>query len=570
MRALYTYKKNIVCPYHTKQANNHNELGECLELFYGFAAHWGSSGLGYSMQLLRLISPVIGVTIASLGALATLALLFANSLDSTSLKGERRLLSGQVERISQNLKTLVEDNTWWDDAVMNLVLSENQEWLEATVGDTVVGFVELDGTIVFRPDNSVMYTAVTGDSAPSPDSFLNAGLDRAIRNLLPVDADEPVSNHGYLLVENQLFAVGISMVQPAGHITYDPPLGSQRRPVMVFYRAIDPGVLTSIKTAIGIQNLRFQRDPSTDKSALVLKDMSNDPVGQFVWEAAQPGADILSRLIWPALFFVLVILATLLIFVWRARRLIRGLEKADRAKSAFLASMSHEVRTPLNAIIGFTEILRLELHGEIKGDKNKEYLDIIRTSSENLLMVINDILDISKLDAGKMEIYAEDLDPTEIITGATKLLETEAHDRSIRLVTELEPATIQSDARIIRQILINLLSNAVKFTKKGGQVSVRSETATDGYRIIVSDTGVGMSGEDIEVALAPFGQVITGQKDHGGTGLGLPLVNRFITLIGGKMTIRSAPGHGTSVIVHLPPAAPKKSSESSVPKALLH
>ncbi len=522
------------------------------------------------MQLLRLISPVIGVTIASLGALATLALLFANSLDTTSIEGERRLLAGQIERISQNLKTLAEDNTWWDDAVRNLVLSENQEWLAATVGDTVVGFVELDGTIVFRPDNSVMYSVVTGDRASNPDDFLKAGLDKAIRDLVPVDSDEPVSNHGYLLLENQLFAVGISMVQPAGHVTYDPPLGNQRRPIMVFYRAIDPEAMASISTTIGIQKLRFQHSSGNDKNALVLTDISNNSIGRLVWDPAQPGADILSLLIWPALFFVLVLLLTLLIFVWRARRLIRGLEQADKAKSAFLASMSHEVRTPLNAIIGFTEILRLELHGEIKGDKNKEYLDIIRSSSENLLMVINDILDISKLDADKMEIYAEDLDPTEIVADATKLLQTEAHDRSIRLVTELEPATIQSDARIIRQILINLLSNAIKFTKKGGQVSVRSEAAPDGYRITVSDTGIGMSSEDIEVALAPFGQVATGKKDHGGTGLGLPLVNRFVALLGGKMTIRSAPGHGTSVTVHLPPAVPKKAKKPTLPKTLLN
>lgn len=514
------------------------------------------------MQLTRLISPVIIATAASLLALSATAVFFTNRLDANSVDAERRVIARMITSVPQNLATLAEDNSWWDEAVENIHLAENQDWISATMGGTVAGIGDIDGAFILRGDASILFARHREDQPANIEGLLLNGLRQAINALQPVDADVAVSTHGYAVSQGRAFALGISMVQPSGFKVFDPPLGSARRPVLIFYKEIDLRQIHVFSQVSELRDLRFHADnkPPVEENPdaiVVLTGLNDLPIGYFSWEPMRPGSVLLKQLLWPSVFFLGLILLAGFSFVSRAQKLVDNLAQADRTKMAFLASMSHEVRTPLNAIIGFAEILRLELHGEIKGEKNREYLDIIRTSGEHLLTVINDILNISKLDAGKMEVFAEAMDPVEVISESVRIIETNARERSIRLITELESGVIVSDERIIRQILINILSNAIKFTATGGQVSVRSEVAESGYRITVSDTGIGMSKEEIDVALAPFGQVENNDQTTSiGTGLGLPLVNRFITLIGGEMTIRSAPGHGTSVRLDLPKAPP--------------
>lgn len=508
------------------------------------------------MQLVRLISPVLVALVVSSAVIVIVAVILSRSMDTGAHMSERLLVSQQLKNIPGNLAKLAEDNTWWDEAVENIFIQENTSWLDATIGDTIVGFDSIDGTFVLRVDNSLLYEAALIDDVPEHRMFLANGLAASISRLIPVDADEAVSDAGFVAIEDQLFAVGVSMVQPAGRKTYDPPLGNSRRPVLVFYQKITAEVLDNLGSGLGLQQLRYAPAFAVGIDGLVMNDIAGQQAGVMLWSASKPGTEVLSQLAWPVAGFAVVLVLSLYVFVRRARGLIQELEQADRTKMAFLASMSHEVRTPLNAIIGFAEIVRLELHGEVKGEKNKEYLDIIRSSGEHLLTVINDILNISKLDAGKMEVFAEAMDPVEIIDQSMRMVENSANDRSIRLVKELESSMIISDERIIRQILVNLLSNAIKFTPAGGQVAVRSEIVDGGYKIIVADTGIGMSKEEIELALEPFGQVHKDKQNVGGTGLGLPLVNRFLELLGGSMSIRSAPAHGTSVTIELPEAAP--------------
>lgn len=526
------------------------------------------------MPLLRLISPVIGAIVASLVALSAIAILFANQMDINAIKSERRLLSDMVGKIPFNLQVVAEDNSWWDEAVDNMHLDENQDWMRATLGDTSNAIAGIDGVIIFRGDNSVLFSNSNNNPEPNLDSLMPNGLESTLSKLVPVDANIGVAAAGFLSGGRRVYAVGLSMVQPSGFKEYSPPLGNRRRPVVMFYREISEEESRELSNSLDLSNLEFVHLDQNDVAASTelnhtIFGLNGLPAGRFVWDPATPGANLLETMFWPAIFFLIVVLLAVWSFVHRARRLVDELEQADRVKNAFLASMSHEVRTPLNAIIGFAEIIRLELYGEIKGKKNKEYLDIIRSSGEHLLTVINDILNISKLDAGKMEVFAEAMDPVEVITESIKLMEPNAQDRSIRVVQELESSMIINDERIIRQILINLLSNAIKFTAPGGQVSVHSEITPSGYKFIVSDTGIGMSKEEIDVALEPFGQVGEAKKQVGGTGLGLPLVNRFAALIGAKMTIRSAPGHGTSVTIELPQAVSAKSEELPATSAII-
>jgi signal transduction histidine kinase len=255
----------------------------------------------------------------------------------------------------------------------------------------------------------------------------------------------------------------------------------------------------------------------------------------------------------PAIILLGIVVAAMAYFIRRASALVRELERANRSKSSFLASMSHEVRTPLNAILGFSELMSLELYGKVEGEKNKEYLRLIQDSGGHLLAIINDILDISKLEAGKFNIYAEKIQPCQIVDTCVRTIEASAKDRSITITQHCHGGTIFSDERVMRQILINILSNAIKFTNPGGAVHIIGEQLKGQYQILISDNGVGMSAEEIDVAFSTFGQVANElTKKHRGTGLGLPLVKRFITLLDGSVGISSNPGKGTSVTLSFP------------------
>jgi len=238
-------------------------------------------------------------------------------------------------------------------------------------------------------------------------------------------------------------------------------------------------------------------------------------------------------------------------------------EAANRAKTEFLTNMSHELRTPLTAIIGFSEIIANESFGPVGQPKYREFADDILHSGRHLLEVINDMLDIAKLQSGMTELRLQQVPSRSIVDSAVRIVRKRAEQAGVGLEL-LIPANlpiIQADHLRMRQVLLNLLSNAIKFTPAGGKVSVIAEHCAAGLSITVRDTGIGMRQEDIPRALQPFVQVDNSlSRGHGGTGLGLPLAKLFVDLHGGQFTIHSAVGKGTSVTIILPAPALSASS----------
>ncbi|MGH7125088.1 MAG: sensor histidine kinase [Stellaceae bacterium] len=231
-------------------------------------------------------------------------------------------------------------------------------------------------------------------------------------------------------------------------------------------------------------------------------------------------------------------------------------ESANRSKSRFLAVMSHELRTPLNAIIGFSDLIRNQSLGPLLPAKYREYAGDIHVSGQNLLAVINDILDMAKIEDGKMVLFEEAIDLGEQIGAAMRFVAERARQGQVALDREIAAGLppLLADQRSIRHILLNLLSNAIKFTHGGGRISVRVDrTRAGGLELVVADTGIGMSPEHLAVALTPFGQVANElTRRHDGTGLGLPLVKSLSELHGAAMEIESALGHGTTVRIAFP------------------
>jgi len=234
----------------------------------------------------------------------------------------------------------------------------------------------------------------------------------------------------------------------------------------------------------------------------------------------------------------------------------RQIEVASQHKSEFLANMSHELRTPLNAIIGFSEVLSERMFGDLN-EKQDEYLKDIYASGTHLLSLINDILDLSKIEAGRMELELSDFHLPTALDSALTLVRERAGRRAIALHTNIDRqlGEIRADERKIRQVVLNLLSNAIKFTPEGGRIEVRAEPRGGLVEVSVSDTGVGIAAEDQEAVFEEFRQVGTATKKVEGTGLGLTLCRKFVELHGGRIWVKSQVGEGSTFTFAIPVAS---------------
>ncbi len=232
-------------------------------------------------------------------------------------------------------------------------------------------------------------------------------------------------------------------------------------------------------------------------------------------------------------------------------------QAADRAKSEFLANMSHEFRTPLNAIIGFSEIIKDQSFGPIKPSRYRDYVVDIHKSGQCLLDIIDQVLDLVKIEAGSLQPVLSEVDPARLIDAAVTRIRGQAEAAEVNLTLRLtqELPSISTDPRRLNQVLNGILSNAIKFTPQGGRVSVRARwnQAADRIEISIADTGIGIAPADIPVTLAPFGRIDgAANSKYPGAGLGLPLAKRFTELLGGEIEIQSRLGQGTEVILRLP------------------
>ncbi|UTW50376.1 HAMP domain-containing protein [bacterium SCSIO 12827] len=243
-------------------------------------------------------------------------------------------------------------------------------------------------------------------------------------------------------------------------------------------------------------------------------------------------------------------------------------EYANRAKTEFLAHMSHELRTPLNAILGFAEVVRDTDPALAKPDQTRQYVQYIYDSGSHLLTLINDLLDISRIEVGAMALEVQTVDLREAVESCVTIVSERASKTGLKLVSELPdaPGTIEADPTRLRQILLNLMINAVKFTPKGGTVSLQLRRMSDGAaEFVISDTGIGIAPEDMSRIMEPFSQARHSHVSKSeGTGLGLPLAKAFAELHGGSLRVESRLGKGTTVRVILPVAPPPQEDVANI------
>jgi signal transduction histidine kinase len=562
------------------------------------------------------------IAFMALAGLGYVTVTHLNELDRVSQSNLARTAL-MLERT--RLATLASEYSWWDEAIKNLFPTPDPLWIRENIGLHAHRDLDIDLTVVIGRNDGI-HTAYS-DRRPAtidPEFVRHPDMQSLIGQARRSAMYPVTGTSGFALFKGQLHMFGVSPFSPE-----IPPQGAPpdlQRAVLIFGRRMDTDFLEIQATNFGLTGLRLA--PPTVSSHETLHSPTGTDLAGLTWKDRAPGTALTTRLILPAAA-VLAILGTLAwYFLARALAMSQTLAtaaditkgqnhqlrtseaaalrsqsmaeqasdekdqaldalrernedllaarheamQASQAKTMFLAAMSHELRTPLNAIIGFSEILRDQRFGPLGTDRYVDYADNIMTSGTHLLSLINDVLDISKIEAGKLTLVKEEVSVADLCASTLRFFQEQAHAGRVALSSSVNPETIviTADPRALRQILVNLLSNALKFTRPGDAIAVTVTLETslkegnnqEQVKIAVSDTGVGIPDEYHESVFLAFNR---GAFNRGGsfsdtksgTGLGLALVKSLTEMHGGHVQLRSSALHGTTVSIFLPLTAPR-------------
>ncbi|WP_191250516.1 sensor histidine kinase [Kordiimonas sediminis] len=483
--------------------------------------------------------------------------------DEEVIRSDARVLEAQVGDLGRSLALIAEDNSWWADAYENLYNKPNLEWAKVTIGETVNGIDFIDGVIILDENDTIFFQYFEDPSLYDANLIL-PDLLTYLQTFEAVDNSSSKSGSALVLKDGRFFILGIGMVQNL--LEKSEPLPKpERRPVLIFIREMRPDNLQAFGDRLSIHDVHLHTSTEIPSAVHMPIDRSFFPTVYsddlpyiLSWQPRTPGTEILMDTAIPFLLIFGVASAAFAIFFKRASRFVSDIDKANQAKSEFLANMSHEIRTPLNAIIGFSDMMRLGIFEPITNKRNKEYIEHIHESGVHLLSIINDILDLSKIEAGKWQTRPEEFEVDAEIEECVATLEPSASKKELHVSCSLDKMLMYTDKKILRQILLNVLSNAIKFTDQGGAVRISGTNVDTEYLIEIEDTGIGMTPEELAIASAHFGQVqSTYARDHSGTGLGIPLIHEFTALLEGSITIKSTKDVGTTVTLTFPRNLPE-------------
>lgn len=524
--------------------------------------------------------PILLLMAAFLAVAGGLLLHSAQQQNRIAEGAGRHLVETAISVEADDIESFVADYAYWDATARNVVATYNAAWANDNVGQWAIDGLDMDGALVVGAGNRVIHAASRHDGAdlrPAPP------FDRELQRLIATarakvgaPGEPPGAVTGFFRTPAGLH-LGAAAAIVWEEARAEPPLDDGVHGVLLFYRTFDAALLDAMGRRFLLDGLGVRAaELPAGAAAVPLQSADGVTLGHLGWRVARPGTAMLRDLTVPLAVAAAAVLLILIVIVRRARRsagVVRryqarleaqaadlraardSAEAASKAKTQFLALMSHELRTPLNAVIGFSDVLRQTAMAGMAWPRRIEYADYIHASGQYLLELINDILDMSKVEAGRYELVEERVGVDALVDECLRLVEGRARAKEIALESAPVPAELWVDRRALKQILTNLLTNAIKFSPRGSTVTIDARHRCDGLELRVRDRGRGMSQRELQHAFTPFGQVRDAHLScDEGTGLGLTICRSLAALHGGSIVVDTAPGEGTTVHLRLPAA----------------
>ncbi|MFC4352096.1 ATP-binding protein [Fodinicurvata halophila] len=540
--------------------------------------HSKSQDIGL-MSVHRQLLPVIALVVIFLIVAGALLCHTAQEQNEVAEGAERHLAASSISVLRNGIADFVVDYAYWDDTAQHVIIDYDEQWADDNVGQWVVEGLGMDGALVAGSDNRLIHHADDhspehlADPARYPEE-VTAILSKA-RTQAGSGGEGSEAATGFFRDE-----FGLHLAAAAAIVWEDegpPPLDSDVHGVLFFYRTLDPALLAESGEQFLLKDLRLSSGtPGDGVPHLALASIGGKALGNLRWTSEQPGTAMLKNLVLPLALMAggtLLIIGLIVQRAYKRARLFRdyhdGLEKQteelrqaydaaaalSQSKSHFLAMMSHELRTPLNAIIGFSDFMRQDRIRPLPTERLQEYANDIHASGNYLLDLINDILNMSKIEAQRYELHEAQVKLADLLEQSMTLVKNLADSKTISLHASKLEVQLYLDPLAFKQILLNLLSNAIKYSEPGKNIWIDARQNEDGtLSVSVRDEGVGMTQEGIAAALEPFGQARNSYvRDAQGTGLGLNICQALIELHGGRLDIDSIPQQGTKVTLLLPP-----------------
>ena len=528
-----------------------------------------------------LLLPVIVLIGGLVAAVFAVAWLAARAQDRQAVDGTRHTLRSVVDGNHSELGGWASDYAYWDDFVENAVLTPNGVWIDSNIG--VYAQENLGIDITFLIDGSIEpYVVSLAEDLTVDGSLLE--LPAELVALVWAARDNPgdwdkrsVSQETYVRYGDKVFMAAAAVAKWEDRTELPERNGGPV--VLLFLRLIDEDMLSTFAHDYRIDGLRLVTAPGEAGDTLDLTALDDSTIAQLSWRSPTPGTKFLQELLMPMAAILCAALVSLGWIVMRVRSVFSQFmaahvalnqrtealsiardraDKANRAKTEFLAQMSHDLRTPLNAILGFSEVIALQTFGSdaAAAERYRDYARQIHTGGDHLRSLIDSILDVARLDSGRYELHRQTVALDEAIETCLVLLKGTLEEKALSVTAPISRLTVWADPNALEQILLNLVGNAAKYTPAGGAISIEASRRPDMVALTVRDTGRGMSPEEVDSAFELFTRGATGVAGASeGAGLGLSIVKRLIDLHGGAVEIESTLGQGTRVTFVLPDRA---------------
>gem|GEM_PF-1898557 len=504
--------------------------------------------------------------VAIMVLIALIAVIISLGMTNRAIKSSNQKLSLHsmdlhFNNIQDFQETMVLDYSEWGDTFTKLTMNNDIEWFSYSIGGANLINNRIHGIAYIKNDGTLSQQHTRNDdvSFHISQAIFHEDFESIKKETLAFKTLVPHTVSYFKMINNAPTLISFSPITHPNPAAY-PDFNLDNRDFLVFWTVVTPALLARTSERLNLQNLTITSQSSPYNFAF--KDNQDNIISQLSWALKKDATNPLALSFYTSIaMFSLLVIGGLLSFI-RLTELIRQLneakssaERGHKIKSEFLATMSHELRTPLNSIIGFSDILQSTQKDSLT-ESQSEYIGHIQASGKHLLNIINEILDMSKIEAGKYDLAEEEMDIRRVINQSIIYLEKPITDKNITLIKKIPEKLneFMGDSKVIKQLLLNLLSNSIKFTPEGGQVTVSCSITPEGcMELYVEDTGVGISPEKLDIITEPYLQDQDHKtRTHEGTGLGLAITKAFVEMHQGILEITSELNVGTRVTITFP------------------